>query len=96
MALDAFRNQNGKHALPEVTTARDPAFEAEESGISHSVTDTKANLCYDEIADSCSQTLTDDELMLCSPVLYGFSLADKLWREYFLTGAYAPLNWVLR
>ena len=25
--------------------------------------------------------LTEEELMLASPVLYGFSLSDKIWRE---------------
>ena len=27
--------------------------------------------------------LTEDELMLAPPTVYGFSLADKMWREYF-------------
>ena len=26
------------------------------------------------------ESLTEDELLLASPVLYGFSLSDKLWR----------------
>ena len=26
--------------------------------------------------------LTEDDLMLTSPIVYGFSLADKLWREH--------------
>jgi hypothetical protein len=25
--------------------------------------------------------LTDDELLLTSPIVYGFSLMDKIWRE---------------
>lgn len=25
--------------------------------------------------------LTDDELILTSPVVYGFSLSDKIWRK---------------
>ena len=26
--------------------------------------------------------LTDEELLLASPILYGFSLSDKIWCEY--------------
>ena len=25
-------------------------------------------------------SLTDEELMLASPIVYGFSLSDKIWR----------------
>ena len=28
------------------------------------------------------ESLTDEELLLASPILYGFSLSDKLWRTY--------------
>ncbi len=28
-----------------------------------------------------AESLTDDELLLASPIVYGFSLSDKLWRE---------------
>jgi hypothetical protein len=31
--------------------------------------------------------LTDDELLLAPPIVWGFSLADKLWRAYL-----SPLN----
>ena len=29
-----------------------------------------------------NMTLTDEDLLLTSPVVYGFSLADKRWREF--------------
>ena len=28
-----------------------------------------------------AESLTDAELLLASPIVYGFSLSDKLWRE---------------
>ena len=28
------------------------------------------------------ESLTEDELLLASPIVYGFSFADKLWRQY--------------
>lgn len=34
--------------------------------------------------------LPDDTLILASPVVYGFSLADKLWRKRLLSLARAP------
>lgn len=34
-----------------------------------------------------AESLTDDELLFASPIVYGFSLSDKLWREYH----YAPI-----
>lgn len=33
--------------------------------------------------------LTDEELLLASPVLWGFSLSDKLWRERVPSSLYA-------
>ena len=27
------------------------------------------------------ESLTEEDLLLASPILYGFSLSDKLWRE---------------
>jgi hypothetical protein len=29
-----------------------------------------------------SETITDDELLLATPVLYGFRLNDKMWGKY--------------
>jgi hypothetical protein len=26
--------------------------------------------------------LDDDDLLIASPIVYGFSLSDKVWREY--------------
>ena len=31
--------------------------------------------------EKAATPLTDDQLLLATPILYGFSLADKLWRE---------------
>ena len=28
-----------------------------------------------------AESLTDEDLLLASPILYGFSLSDKLWRR---------------
>ena len=28
-----------------------------------------------------AESLTEDDLLLASPILYGFSLSDKLWRR---------------
>ncbi|TBU51690.1 P-loop containing nucleoside triphosphate hydrolase protein [Dichomitus squalens] len=36
--------------------------------------------------------LTDDELLLASPILYGFSLTDKLWLEYNVN-LVTPIIW---
>ncbi len=32
-------------------------------------------------AKNSASTLTDDELLLASPIVYGFSLADRKWRK---------------
>ncbi|KAI0752549.1 P-loop containing nucleoside triphosphate hydrolase protein [Daedaleopsis nitida] len=37
-------------------------------------------------------TLTDEELMLASPVLYGFSLSDKIWLEFNVEHV-KPITW---
>ena len=29
--------------------------------------------------------LEEADLLVTSPIVYGFSLADKIWREFFLT-----------
>ena len=41
---------------------------------------------FESSADSEGGTnqLSEDELLLTSPIVYGFSLADKLWRMFFL------------
>ena len=31
--------------------------------------------------EKAATSLTDEQLLLATPVLYGFSLSDKLWRE---------------
>ena len=67
--------------MPEVIVAVEDPATPEGSVISHSEVDTQVDLHNDEKASPRNQHMADDELILASPVLYGFSLSDKLWRE---------------
>lgn len=45
------------------------------------------------------EELSDEELMLASPVLYGFSLSDKLWCKHWHLQAQTPVTltyWTIR
>jgi len=42
--------------------------------------------------DTEVKELTDDELLLASPIVYGFSLADKIWLE-FNVELVMPITW---
>ncbi len=40
--------------------------------------------------------LTDDQLLLTSPIVYGFSLTDKFWRTSFnstLNGSFSDVHY---
>ncbi|TFK87612.1 P-loop containing nucleoside triphosphate hydrolase protein [Polyporus arcularius HHB13444] len=39
-----------------------------------------------------AESLTDDELLLASPIVFGFSLSDKLWLEYNINHI-TPIDW---
>lgn len=39
--------------------------------------------------------ITDEELLLSSPIVYGFSLSDKIWRKSYVLGPVAHLSLVL-
>ena len=45
-----------------------------------SIVITRADTVWKHSKEKEEVPLTDDQLMLATPVLYGFSLADKLWR----------------
>lgn len=69
-------------AMPD-TTRRRPSRLPAASPSSPSIADTSIPLLATEnYVPSSMAELTDDELILAIPILYGFSLSDKLWCEF--------------
>jgi hypothetical protein len=68
--LGTYRNTNPNHPTPDIQVFADSASEDE---------------CFDieptKVESSNEETLSDDQLLLATPLLYGFSLSDKYWRE---------------
>ncbi|KAH9914120.1 P-loop containing nucleoside triphosphate hydrolase protein, partial [Fomitopsis serialis] len=88
----AFKRHNPKQTMPEVIVAVEDPATPEGSVISHSEVDTQVDLHYDEKASPRNQHMADDELILASPVLYGFSLSDKLWLKFNVEKV-QPIEW---
>ncbi|TFY69766.1 hypothetical protein EVJ58_g253 [Rhodofomes roseus] len=89
----AFVRHNTDYTMPKVKGPKESPVDPEGSEIAHSEVDTKVDVpCDKAITDPQDQILADDELILASPVLYGFSLSDKLWLKFNVENVH-PIEW---
>ncbi|KAH9925055.1 P-loop containing nucleoside triphosphate hydrolase protein [Epithele typhae] len=86
-----FIRMNPNYSLP---TAAVPQTEEEVNLQNHLMVDPNAPRlelrAHRELEEDVP--LTDDELMLASPVLYGFGFADKIWLEFNVANI-QPISW---
>ncbi|EMD36703.1 hypothetical protein CERSUDRAFT_114643 [Gelatoporia subvermispora B] len=92
-----FRKLNPNYDLPTVKTDSGP-------GMNGNNFDENGNMIIDpnshvptlrvqgKAAETAAAEITEDELLLTSPIVYGFSLSDKLWLEFNVKHV-QPITW---
>lgn len=79
----SFRLVNPNYSLPSVKGVDEDADEYD--SYQNSDDSDNEDLGDDRtIRQTLFSELTDEHLILTSPLLYGFSLGDKLWRELYV------------
>ncbi|KAI1792718.1 P-loop containing nucleoside triphosphate hydrolase protein [Ganoderma leucocontextum] len=79
-----FMRLNPNYILPQAKAAQQPVVEQQDDPVP--VLDIRSKHQVQETP------LTDEELILASPILYGFSLSDKIWLEFNVENI-QPIRW---